>query len=390
MTTYRLVLALLLFGCAAPTGDADDPGTAAALQLTEELRIDAETADLSRVGYMLVNANGDILVTQGADGVIKVFEAGGAVRTVGRAGEGPGEFTNLTRIGWLGDTLWALDPGLRRVSLFSPDLEYARSFPQPIGIHDGTPSPEEESEPNSVFVQAVLNGGDLRVTASFRPARRPAWAEGLDSGTTALMRIGVDGLFRHILALRQPDPCVVSFAIGERGSGSTRIPFCSRQLDTSWEGGDDVVLVNVAEPVEANGSYRVTRIAASGDTVFSREFGYTPTTVTQSAIDSLSARMEQAYANLPSQARAAMPRPDPAPYFGPLRGLLLGRDGSVWLEEHSLTPGHHWLILDATGEPVGRVSVPANFRLMTAELGTLWGLEADEDGLESIVRYRVD
>lgn len=384
-----LVLALLVLGCASE--DRDAPGTIseAVFGVTEDSRVDAEAADLSRAGFMLVSEAGEILVTQPQDDVIKVFGPDGTARVVGHPGAGPGEFTNLTRIGWIGDSLWALDPGLKRVSIFGPDLGYVRSFPEPVSLRADDAAAAEDQAPLSVFVQAALPGGNLRVLGSFHPQRRAAWAEGLDSGAVAFLAVGEDGTVHRRLAVRGLDPCGVSYQIGDRGVGYTRIPLCLRQLDTGWEGGADLVLLEVADPTAAAGSYRVTLIHGIGDTTFSRNLGYQPIAVTQGAIDSVEERMSRAYATLPPNARAAMPDLGPAPFFPPVLRIHLGRDGSVWLEEHALDPGHHWLILDQAGEPVGRVVVPGNFRLMVADLGTIWGLEADEDGLESIVRYRV-
>ena len=389
MRPSLLVLPFLLLGCQIRDSGSSAEGAVDSLGLAEDLRIDAETADLTRVGFMLVSRSGEIVVTQSQDEIIKVFPPSGEVRVVGRKGGGPGEFTNLTRIGWLGDSLWTLDPGLKRISIFGPDLEYVRSFPDPLEIDDGTPATAAASEPLSIFIQSVLPGGDLRASASFRMANRPSWAAGLDSGTTALMRIAPDGRLLRRLGVRTPDPCAVPYAIGERGMGVTRIPFCSRHIDTAWEGGDDLLFLDVDEPADASGRYRVTRISSTGDTNYSRTFDYVPIPVTQAAIDSLAARMAEAFASLPQQVLDVMPKPEPEKHFAPIRRVLLGRDGSAWLEEHSLIPGHHWLVLDPDGEPGGRVTVPANFRLMAAEVGTIWGLEEDEDGLESIVRYRV-
>ena len=52
--------------------------------------------------------------------------------TIGRRGQGPGEFRRLADLAiGEGDTLWALDRGAGQVSVFSPNWEYSRSFPAP-------------------------------------------------------------------------------------------------------------------------------------------------------------------------------------------------------------------------------------------------------------------
>ena len=76
-----LVSWLMIQGCAAepehvtesPVGD---------LTITEIRRIGANEADLSSLGSMLVAPNGDLLVTQMDDNVIRVFAPSGESRTI--------------------------------------------------------------------------------------------------------------------------------------------------------------------------------------------------------------------------------------------------------------------------------------------------------------------
>ncbi|MCU0649388.1 MAG: hypothetical protein MUF00_15430 [Gemmatimonadaceae bacterium] len=59
---------------------------------------------------------------------IDVYAATGRrLRTVGRAGGGPGEFRGLSAFGLRGDTLWTIDAELRRLSFFSADGVYLAS-----------------------------------------------------------------------------------------------------------------------------------------------------------------------------------------------------------------------------------------------------------------------
>ena len=61
---------------------------------------------------------------------IKVFDlSGGFVRSIGRDGEGPGEFRQVTDIAVSSqDSLLALDSDLARISVFGPDLAFSHSF----------------------------------------------------------------------------------------------------------------------------------------------------------------------------------------------------------------------------------------------------------------------
>lgn len=387
---WMLVASLVVAACdavdeptARPTGDAT-------LTLRESVRISPEEADLTTVGYFTISPDGRMVVTQPRDNLIKVFADSGAPLVVGRSGEGPGEFSNLTRIGWVADTLWALDPNLVRVSRFDGDFSFIGAMPHPMELVTGEGVADTTGGSSGHFVQALLPGGDLRVVAPFSPSRRPAWAVSIDSGASPLLRVTPGGRIVRILAVVPPDACMVRYAIGSRGSGVSRIPFCAGVLETSWDGGAEVALLLVIPPGQGGPAYSLTVIDAGGDTTLSRTYSYTPVAVAQRAIDSLRAKVESSFASLPQSVRDARPDLPPAETYPPVRRLVLGRDHTVWLEEQAEASGHHWLMLSADGEPVGRVTLPPNVVLKAAERGTIWATEEDPDGLLGLVRYRVE
>ena len=106
-------------------------------QLVEALRvgsIDGPEA-LVRVTDLAVGPEGDIYVTQAHVGEVTVFSPEGrVVRTIGRSGEGPGEFSAVPQqLLWSGDTLWVGDQF--RVQSFTPHgrvsqfVEWISPFP---------------------------------------------------------------------------------------------------------------------------------------------------------------------------------------------------------------------------------------------------------------------
>jgi hypothetical protein len=88
-----------------------------------------EEAMLYQPSDILVDSQGDIYVSDYRDAVIKVFTGdGGYARTIGRKGEGPGEFQSLLDMKFLGDgRLLVLDLRARRSSLFSPAGQFLES-----------------------------------------------------------------------------------------------------------------------------------------------------------------------------------------------------------------------------------------------------------------------
>ncbi|HUG38861.1 MAG TPA: hypothetical protein VMM12_00160, partial [Longimicrobiales bacterium] len=82
-----------------------------------------------------VDDGGWIYTSHPQESVVLVHDARGArVATIGGAGEGPGEFRTVDGIGLVGDTLWALDRRLYRITYFSPAGELLRSVRVPIDL----------------------------------------------------------------------------------------------------------------------------------------------------------------------------------------------------------------------------------------------------------------
>lgn len=103
------------------------------LTLEEELAIggDEEGGEpvLLQAGYFIVDENGNFYITDRRDFNIKVFDQeGNHLRTIGKKGEGPGEFQYAGFIAFLPDgRLLAMDYQARRTSLFDSSGEFISS-----------------------------------------------------------------------------------------------------------------------------------------------------------------------------------------------------------------------------------------------------------------------
>jgi hypothetical protein len=382
---------VLIIGCnnaPSPGSTNDNRAGGEELTISRDLTIDAATADLSRVGMMLVSASGDMLLTQAEDGVIRVFNASGeSLPSIGGTGSGPGEFQRLTRVGWRGDSLWTLDPALARVSVFGPDYKFVRSMPHPMALVSAEGEPAQEG---NFFVQALMPDGSLRVILTLRDGfARPAWAADVDSGAHLLMSVNPAGQIIKRLAMIPRDNCNVIYSIGSKGIGNATIPFCARPVSTEWEGGSAIVLVNDVLANADSGTYRVLRVDENGATQFDRRLSYVTSPVTQAEVDSNRAMLEKALASSPPELLSARPNLEPASTHPPIRRIVLGEDGTTWLEEYSAQPERPWIMLDKSGNHAGRVILPINVRLMAANLQHIWAIETDADDVPGIVRYRI-
>src|SRR5690606_23536502 len=87
--------------------------------------------DLHRVATAVRLGDGRVLVANTGSGEVRFFGADGTLlRTVGREGEGPGEFRALSRLYVLpGDSLLATDVSLDRLTVFDAQGAVARTAP---------------------------------------------------------------------------------------------------------------------------------------------------------------------------------------------------------------------------------------------------------------------
>lgn len=389
----RLAMVLLLVaGCRSGDDSLRHDKSVAGSTTLPDLRIDPDEADLSSVGVMLVANDGRILVAQTQDGLIRVFGPDGtSLPTLGRPGEGPGEFSRLTRIGWIGDSIWALDPGLARITIFDPDTGLVRSFRSP-GIGLQGPTEREDGLVLEIYVQAILPDGSLRAIVGVpRGIEPPTWAADVDSGSKHYVRLSQNGAILGRIALRERDRCQVSFPIGSRGVGAMVIPLCPTPLSNDWDGAvaDFLVFADVPEDDPDQPTYRVSLFGYRGDTAFVRDYPYQPIPVTAAMRDSMLERERKALEGLPPSYHSARPSYDMPGTLPPIKRVLVGRDSTLWLEEEDNAPEHHWRVLDVRGELIGLVTVPAAVRLRVAQRDMVWGTETDENDLEAIVRLRV-
>ena len=352
------------------------------LTAVPEFRVDATDTDLSPIGFMLVGRDSTIFVTQSTDGVIRWFSPNGTSGKIGRKGGGPGEFQGLTRIGWRGDSIWALDPSLSRISIVGPDRKFVRSFPQPLETSSGGVA----AAGLKPFVQAVLADGNLRaIVPLLANAKRPPWAADVDSGALLVAKISPSGTLLNRMFIVPRSECQANFSFDNgKGSGSLTFPLCAETVLTYWSGGERVGIVSASSRSFPAKTYRVSVVDPDGKTRFDVARQFTPVPVPRKTADSVVAERRKF---LPASVKN-LNIPTPA-FYPPVTRIVLGRDDTVWLEVATGKPGRTWHMLDGVGRAVGEVTLPANVRLQLADRNTIWALERDEDDVESIVRYRL-
>lgn len=386
-----MTLTVVSCGLALTACEPDDARVAVtalpAVQLVESLRIgsvnDPDQA-LTRIGAVLPLANGNVWVLQPDDAEFRIYsQEGTLVLRSGGRGQGPGEFSLPGRLGLWGadrDSVWVLDPLLRRLSIFTTDGAFARSLAAPhIAV----------SERLSVDgPQAIARDGGAVALASYAP--------GQQGDTLPIVRYD---------PVSQQVP--VKIATLAR-SGTIQIRWHGALVATGVHPMSDAPLVAFSQDgrvvilerdVDAAPFVRIVAVAPAGDTLWSREYPYEPREIPASETDSaydvaieafkvfthLEGRLSDDDAEAAFRQSASVPAHRP-----PVRDLRVGVDGRVWLE-WSNAPGLSvtWWVLDRHGVPEAQLTTHERILFKAADARSIWAVETDALDVPYLVRYDV-
>lgn len=371
-------LATLLVLCAAcsnePTvGDGPlerypaDIWPDARLELEELGRIQGDEID--RVDDLLVAADGAVVLVQGGEPSLRFYGPDGAARgAAGREGEGPGEFLRLGSVGWAADSVWVYDNRQGRYSVFGPERSFQRV--QRVELRPSW-------APHGLSIRHVYPGDTLLVTtgnaALGSTERRYALAT---SDGTLVREIAAHEEGRHMVTIGEPDAPV---------RGQVGAPFRASVVSDVSADGSRLAIARpfMEEPIA--GAVAVTVLDPQGDTVFAHAAETELVEVDREAQERILQSGERRFPGSAEQLRAqGLPR-----HYPPIEAVLVGRDGSTWLQMRSTEEGKPYRVRAPDGTPVGTLVIPEEHRVLEAELDEVWILEEDELDVESIARYRV-
>lgn len=309
----------------------------------------------------------------GASSVV-LFDAGGAQRsTLGRQGEGPGEFRNIQSLVPLpGDSLGVYDSRLLRLTVFPLD----GGIPRVVG------APEGFATRGGSRVWPLGHDLVLAWEAGFGSAGAET---GLVRSEDPSYRLDLSG---EVLARYGPFPGV-TLAVGEGLMGMA--PFGAR-LSTTTVGDQFIVGTGDAPEFRLYGpDGGLTRVVRWADV---------DRTVTQERMDSFVDFMVSKLP--PEQAEAARPRFASlpfAPVMAAYQDILAAPGGGVWVGEYPgpeaqapfgrrLAP-RRWAVFGPDGTLEERVETPVGFMPMVVAEGLVWGVYVDELDVESVRAYDI-
>ncbi|MEO5800672.1 MAG: 6-bladed beta-propeller [Gemmatimonadales bacterium] len=367
--TRRMLVGIVLLGLGSQS--LPRPLAAQARQLSANLDLRIE-GNFTSITSLAVDPGGRIVALDSREARVYLFSATGKeLARIGRNGGGPGEFTRPSGLGLTSNGFWVSDPMAFRVTLLSSDLQLQGVFTMPTSISRAVGGP---AVGRGAPIPVGVGTGDMLLVRSVPPLSDPRALSlfSLDKAGAAFVRINRAGQYQAELGRIGPAPhCAVD---GPNKAGAT-VPLCTEALASVSRDGRRVALL---EPGATPGSFRIVVVGLRGDTLASTVVRYTPIRIPKGVADSVFESV------LSFRRDVTLPQ-----YFPAATGLVLGRDGSVWVEQIVGADQRRWVILDASGKTVGHLVLPPRVRLLEADLKNVWGVARDADDLPSIVRFRM-
>jgi hypothetical protein len=385
----RVRLLLLAIGAAMPLAAQKVPTKL----IVEDFRVDAVAEEFPRIDRVRISARGQIALHSLQDHVFRLYDSTGRkIIHYGRRGAGPGETRLVNAMGWKADTLWAWDNALKRLIFLGLDGKFLRHEVPPPSLNRTIPADSIGAVKGSIVqFGPVMLAPDGRVIAWAETASGRGVTGRLET-EQSFMLAASDGTRRKNVgtAVKSDDGVYVRFQIRGDTTRSAMVPFW---VHPSMVYAHDGTRFGVAtqQVGERTGSYTVRVVRWDGDTLFARTYPFTgkpiPPNVRDSAINAMNVRSYSAADNgvLRDMARKVAPR-----IYPPVRSMLLGYDNTTWVIMRPDPDGSsEALSLDGKGNPMFTVRLPRGATLVGANPRLLWTLQEDEDGLQSVVRYRI-
>lgn len=330
-----------------------------------------DAAILYRVSDVARGSDGSILVGSRGAFQVYVFAPDGTLdQTLGREGDGPGEFQAIESILLLPpDSVAVYDAGLKRLTVFGSNGAAART----VDVSSVLPARGWSR------MHPLPDGFALAVGSGLAPRSEP----GPYRGEAYSFRVTMEGdsaasygPFPGLAAVRT-DQLMGPLPFGGTMHSATR--------------GDRLIIGTADGP-------QVQEYRPDGALVRVIRWPDRDRRVTS---DDMSAFVESLVEGVPEERRAssremfeAMPHAPEEPAY---HNLLVSDHGDLWVGDYpgpaavtsqAPMPARRWLVIDANGVTTHVVETPHGFRPMRVHDDRLLGVHTDELGVESVLEYR--
>jgi hypothetical protein len=294
---------------------------------------------------------------------LRLYDAGGRhLRTIGRRGSGPGEFTGLQQLGVIrGDTIVAYDLFQARVSIFSPSGDLVRTYSvQPFA--------------NEVAPRAVgfTGSGEVVVHTDFGRVFVPG--EHRDSITFGV--VGVSGTPGTTLGRYAGEEYFILASAG----AAVRRPIAFGRDTYASARGDHIV-------IGSSDSFRISVFDGSGRPRRVQTGERPARPVQQAEVRALDEKwLEGVRAEMREGLRRETSRFPHRAMYPAFAGLLVDAAGRIWVEEFESPTAteRRWTVYGSNGAVLRRVRGSAGMRVVDAGDDYVLVRHVDDYGVESI------
>jgi hypothetical protein len=204
----------------------------------------ADQEIFAAISAIEVDQSGRVYVLDRTANELRIFASDGMhIRTVGRSGAAPGEYTNANGLSWIeADSLLVIDQSGNRYSVLTSEGDYVRSVPRALGFYGWTFSGGYHE--HRLYEQSSVSIGEERHPVLLGTAiqgNETRMADGQEAGRSVLT-VGVD----TVMLPRPSAPRIESYAVrNERGGMMMGVPFTAEavyHVDGSgaiWHGHGD-------------------------------------------------------------------------------------------------------------------------------------------------------
>ena len=364
--TVRILLVSLV-GLAVPMRNTVAQRGVPEARLSQELRIDGRREDFAVLNGGQLGPRGQLALTFRQDAQVRIYDAAGRrVATVGKKGSGPGEFRFPHAQGWLGDTVWIIDHTLRRLTFVTANGTLVRTTPlESIGKQMRLMPADSMLTVTNWTPHGMRTGGGMMGIATLL-RRTPS---GKAISEQAILSTTPDGSARRVITYAFDGRWAEEFAF------VTVYGFAAD--------GSDIVRAEVSDLRASGADLIITRLNRNADTVYSQRIPYSGIPLSRRHIDSVLAR------GVGVDGQHTVPANRIPPVYAPVSSVFVQPDGLTWLTLRETEAVSTVLMLNREGAPIARWKMPPRSDLMAASATHVWLREADPDGIQSVVRFRI-
>lgn len=360
------------------------------IRLRKILEIDGEFGGLTDLA---VDGRGRMYVVDFVNQEIDAFSAGGdLLHRIGRKGEGPGEFAGVRDVAISGDSLFAFDNRLKRISVFS--ISDAPRFAYSISVLNAT-----GGQVSNYGILAPRAGG---VLVQFVPLTDPEHGE---DRKIFLRRVDRHGVVDAPPVVSVPDHEWLITTDRRYGYSVSPLPFGRKSL-FQLDADDHVYHVRTDRPAvnvyTLDGRLvRSISVPAERLPVTSSDLAYLRRSyeeyIGRQAAALVFGRIERAH----EDGRLPQYKPYYKDFVVEPAGriwlrLVTGRDrlvstpvGLVYRAEARGTSYSSWTVLSPSGRSIGTTTVEGDVQLYEVRNGTAYGISTDALGVHRIVVYEI-